>query len=136
MRRLRCSRKSTSATVLRAATPPASPSAAAGLPVVAVAKGALSEVTDAREVVARNDAEWQSLWRSLSARRAAAGVTFDTTMIVAVFLGSRPTAGYEPEIVGVRRDGDALVVEWRGDGPAHAGDPPNPTNPLLVAPPP
>lgn len=115
------------------AMPPASPSAPPSLPVVAVAKGALSEVTEPREVVARNDTEWQSLWRSLSPRRAAAAVTFDTTMIVAVFLGSRPTAGYEPEIVGVRRDGDALVVEWREHVPPDAGNPPNQTTPFVVA---
>lgn len=73
---------------------------AGSLPVVPVAKGALSGVGEPREVVARNDAEWQALWRLLSLRAAAPAVAFENTMIVAVFLGARPIAGYEPEIVG------------------------------------
>ena len=60
-------------------------------------------------------------------------MTFETTMIVAVFLGSRPTAGYEPEIVGVLREGDVLVVEWRERVPPDAGNPPNLTTPFVIA---
>ena len=43
------------------------------------------------------------------------------TMIVGVFLGARPTAGYEPEIVRVVRDGESLVVEWRERAPSDTG---------------
>jgi hypothetical protein len=33
-------------------------------------------------------------------------------MVVAVFLGSRPSSGYEVQITNVSRDGDALLVTW------------------------
>ena len=39
-------------------------------------------------------------------------VDFATKMVVGVFLGTKPTAGYGVEIVGVKTDGDALVVEY------------------------
>ena len=54
-------------------------------------------------------------------------------MIVSVFLGSRPTAGYEPEIVRVFRESDLLVVEWREHVPRDAGNPPIQTTPFVVA---
>ena len=114
---------------------PSSSSSTSTLRVVAVAKGAISEVAEPREVVAHNSAEWQALWGlgSVSRGRPAPVVTFETTMIVAVFLGSRPTAGYEPEIVGVLREGDVLVVEWRERVPPDAGNPPNLTTPFVIA---
>ena len=52
------------------------------LPVVAVTKGAVSGVLEPREVVARNAAEWNALWGSLSHVLAAPVVTFGNTMIV------------------------------------------------------
>jgi hypothetical protein len=114
---------------------PESTSSTSALPIVSVAKGAVSGVGEPREVVARNTAEWQALWGlgSVSHGQPAPSVTFETTMIVAVFLGPRPTAGYEPEIVRALRDGDALVVEWRERVPRDAGNPPIQTTPFIVA---
>jgi hypothetical protein len=54
-------------------------------------------------------------------------------MIVAVFLGERPTAGYQPEIVGARLEGDTLVVEWAERVPPGSGNPPSVTTPFAVA---
>ena len=39
-------------------------------------------------------------------------IDFNTQMVVGVFLGSKPSAGYDVEVVGVRSEGDALVVEY------------------------
>lgn len=120
------------------AAPPAGPGDAsaptsATLPLVSVVKGAVSGVSDSREVVARNDQEWQALWSALQLKRPAPAVTFDSTMIVAVFLGERPTAGYQPEIVGARLEGDTLVVEWAERVPPGSGNPPSVTTPFAVA---
>ncbi|MDA1186083.1 MAG: VWA domain-containing protein [Acidobacteria bacterium] len=104
--------------LIRVSSPPgiqteASPLAApAARSFVDVANGAQSRVTDTRGVVARDEAELRGLWSSLGLERAMPMVTFDNTMVVAVFLGSRPAPGYRAEIVGVRRDGDTMVVEW------------------------
>ena len=39
-------------------------------------------------------------------------VTFENTMIVAVFLGTRPSAGYAVDVVNAVVDGDVLVVQY------------------------
>jgi hypothetical protein len=93
---------------------PAPPAAATPPPrlVVNVARGPMSGVDAFRTTLARTDEEWQALWTSLPMRRAAPKVNFENTMIAAVFLGSRPTAGFGIEILDVKRDGDVLVVEY------------------------
>jgi hypothetical protein len=101
--------------------------------LVGVVQGAISGVPEPREVVARNEDEWQQLWRTLSLKRAAPRVTFENTMIVAVFLGERPTAGYQPEIAGVRLEDGTLVVEWQERTPSHPGNPASVTTPFAVA---
>jgi hypothetical protein len=85
--------------------------------VVSVARGAMSNITSAKTAVARTDGEWQALWSSLPLRTAAPKVNFESTMIVAVFTGVRPSAGYNVEVVNVRQDGDALVVEYAEQTP-------------------
>ena len=43
---------------------------------------------------------------------------FGKEIVVAVFMGSRPTAGFSVEIVSTRVDGVALVVQYRETRPA------------------
>ena len=99
-------------------TPPPSPAPAAAAPapvarrVVPVARGAQSGVEEYREVVARSEEEWTALWKSLPARSNQPKVTFANTMIVALFAGGKPAAGYTVEIVDVKLDGETLVVEY------------------------
>ena len=116
---------------------PDSPSAArdpqsSGLPFMVVARGAISGVTEPRQALARSAEELHGLWGSLTLRSPPPQVAFANTMIAAVFLGTRPTAGYEPEVVAVRRDGNAIVVEWRERVPQEAGNPPAVTTPFTI----
>jgi VWFA-related protein len=80
--------------------------------LVPVARGPMSGVDVYREAVARTPAEFEALWSGLPMRRPAPRVNFDSTMIVGLFLGTRPTAGYSVEFVGLKRDGETLVVEY------------------------
>jgi VWFA-related protein len=93
-------------------------SSGGGRALVDVVKGPRSGVEAYEEVVARNEDEWQRLWSRLQLQRAAPSVTFQNTMIVAVFLGTRPTTGYAVEFAGVKREGDALVLEYVEQAPA------------------
>ena len=68
-----------------------------------IVRGGMSGVSAPREAVARTREEWVALWRAHSAGQAAPDVDFSNQLIVAVFLGSRPTAGFGVEIVGVPR---------------------------------
>jgi hypothetical protein len=73
----------------------------------------MSGVDSPRQAVARTDAEWTALWKAHGSGRPAPTVDFSTRTVVAVFLGSRPSAGYRVEITGTRRNGKRLVVTWR-----------------------
>jgi hypothetical protein len=98
--------------------PAAGTPAAQGPAVVSVIRGPRSGVEESKEVVARNDEEWGSLWAGLPIKQAPPKVNFANTMIAAVFLGTRPTSGYSVEIVGVRADGDTLVISYQEKKPA------------------
>ena len=81
-------------------------------------KGAQTSVASAREVTARSDAEWQAMWRQHAAGRPVPPVDFTREMVVGVFLGSRPTAGYAVDIVGARDEQGALVIQYRETRPS------------------
>ena len=81
-------------------------------------RGDQSNIDDGRQVVARTAAEFETLWRQHAPDKPAPKVDLSREMVVGVFLGSRPTAGYGIEIVGTRDDQGALVVQYRERRPA------------------
>jgi len=84
-----------------------------------VLRSSMSQVDEAREVVVRTSEEWTALWRRHAGAAPAPTVDFATSTVVAVFLGSRATAGFRVEITGIRQDGGAgWVVEWSERRPA------------------
>jgi PrcB C-terminal len=85
---------------------------AANVSFTSIAKGDMSDQETSRQAIARTPAEWQALWKDHAPADKLPAVDFGTRMVVGVFLGTQPSSGYEVEIVGVRTDGDALVVEY------------------------
>lgn len=81
--------------------------------VVVVAREMMSQVDTPKQLVARTPAEWAALWRQHAGDSAAPKVDLGTRTIVAIFLGSRPSAGYAVEITGTREADGVLTVEWR-----------------------
>lgn len=77
-----------------------------------VAKGDVSGQQETKQVTVRTAAEWQTLWKSHSPTEKMPTVDFAKNMVVGIFLGSKPSAGHEVEIVGVRTEGKDLVVEY------------------------
>lgn len=77
-----------------------------------LARSAMSGVDEPRQMVARTEAEWRSLWRLHAGDKPAPTVDLATSTVVAVFLGTRMSGGFAVDITGTRRQGDALVVEW------------------------
>ena len=98
--------------------PPTAETSASATRIVPIAHGPLSNGSTARESVVRNPEDWGALWASLPTRQAAPQVAFDQMMVVGVFVGNRPTTGYKVEITGARKDGEALVIQWREVPPA------------------
>lgn len=67
--------------------------------------------------VARNEAEWQALWRELSAGRLPAPpappLDLRARTVLCVALGERPHGGFGVVILAVERVGEKLVVHAR-----------------------
>jgi hypothetical protein len=84
-----------------------------------LARGPMSQIDKPREVVVRTEAQWEALWKAHAPGVAAPRVDFAKLTVVGVFLGTRPSAGFEVEIVRIRRETDGLMVEYatRKPGP-------------------
>ncbi len=83
-----------------------------------VEKGAMSNMDEARQASARSVEEWSRLWNLHAGERTRPTVDFSRDVVVAVFMGTRPTAGFSIEIVRVRQEGPALVVTYKETRPA------------------
>jgi hypothetical protein len=97
------------AAVLQSTPPPS---------VRTVGKGPMSAIDKASQVTVRSPAEWAALWKENGAPGALPAVDFSREMVVGVFLGSRPTAGYGVEIVRAVGNSGALVVEYVETAPS------------------
>jgi hypothetical protein len=77
-----------------------------------VAQGTASQIDEPRRVVVRTAEEFQALWKTHSTAPLPK-VDFSKAMVVGVFLGMRPTAGYGVSITAVTKSAKGLVVEFR-----------------------
>ena len=78
---------------------------------VTVAKGDASGRQLGGEVVVRTAAEWKTFWKEHAPTEKMPAIDFTKQMVLGVFVGSKPTAGYAVEITGVRAEGKDLIVE-------------------------
>jgi hypothetical protein len=90
---------------------------AAQMKIATVQRGDLSAIEERREVVVRTSAEWAALWKQHSPGQKPPAFDPARSMVVGVFLGSRPSGGFGVEITGVQRDGADLVVTYRESKP-------------------
>ena len=82
-----------------------------------VDKGEQSNIDEARQVVVRTDVEWTKLWQQHSPDRQRPTVDFAKDMIVGVFMGSRPSAGYNISIVSTFAKDGNVIVQYRESAP-------------------
>jgi hypothetical protein len=88
------------------------------VPMRSIDKGVMSNMDDGRQASALSVEEWAKLWAQHAGERTRPSVDFTREVVAAVFLGTRPTAGFSIEIVRVRQEPLALVVEYRETRPA------------------
>jgi hypothetical protein len=81
-------------------------------PVRTVGKGPMSAIDGPRQVTVLSAAEWAALWKENGVNAPLPAVDFSREMVVGVFLGTRPTAGYGVEIVRAIGNSSVLVVEF------------------------
>ncbi len=82
-----------------------------------IEKGEQSNIDDAKQVVVRDAAAWRALWQQHEPNRPLPAVDFAKESVVAIFLGSKPTAGYNVTIVSTTEGGGALIVRYREERP-------------------
>lgn len=87
-------------------------------PLTTIARGTMSSIDEPYQAIVRTEDEWLKLWRRHGSGQPAPHIDFETRMVVGVFLGSRPTAGYSVEIVKVGTAEGGLIVEYREAKPA------------------
>lgn len=83
-----------------------------------IAKGDSSGQQLAKQVTVRTAGEWKALWKDHAPTEKMPAVDFAKDMVVGIFLGTKPSAGHEVEIVGVRPEGKDLIVEYVQKQPA------------------
>jgi hypothetical protein len=83
-----------------------------------IEKGDQSNVDDARQVLVRTDAEWTKLWQQHASGRPRPAVDFSKEMVVGVFMGSRPNAGFSTAIVSATAGNGVLIVRYTETTPA------------------
>jgi hypothetical protein len=87
------------------------------VPFSTLGKGINSGIRESAQVVVRSQSEWVALWgrhmRTRTAPPPPPAVDFTTEMVVALFLGERPTGGYEIEVTQVERTDRGLAVRFR-----------------------
>jgi hypothetical protein len=83
-----------------------------------VDKGPMSGLDAPRQVTVRTPAEFATLWKSHAADRKMPDVDFTKNMVVGIFLGSRPTAGFGVEIVSAQPESGTLLVKYKETRPS------------------
>jgi hypothetical protein len=86
-----------------------------------IEKGDQSNVDEAKQVLVRTDAEWTRLWQQHNPDRPRPKVDFAKEMVVAVFMGSRPNAGFSTTITSAMAANGALVVRYKETMPGAGG---------------
>ena len=78
-----------------------------------IVAGGDSQIEEQRTVVVRTQAAWDALWRDHGAQGKPAAVDFSKEMVVAVFAGTRPSAGYAVEITAIEVREGRIEVAYR-----------------------
>jgi hypothetical protein len=77
-----------------------------------IEKGDQSNVDSAVQALVRTDAEWAALYRKHNFDRQPPKVEFAREMVIAVFMGSRPTAGYTISIISALEVKGTMIVRY------------------------
>ena len=87
--------------------------AAAPSPVQVISREMMSMVDEPRQAVAHSASEWATLWRQHAGGTPMPPVDFKTRTVVAIFLGTRGSAGYSADVTGVRPADGGVIIEWQ-----------------------
>jgi len=77
-----------------------------------IEKGDQSNIEDAKQVLVRSEAEWTALWQQHAPDRPKPKVDFSKEMVVGIFMGSRPNAGFSTAVTVTTAANGVLIVKY------------------------
>lgn len=85
-----------------------------------IVKGYRSGVREPLQIVVRSHADWLTLWRrhSNDLNATPPAVVFELEVVVAIFLGEKPTGGYDVTILRAEQSSDELIIDFQEKIPA------------------
>ena len=90
-----------------------------------VGKGYRSGVRLPLQIVARTQSEWDAVWQQHvlgdSSSRPPPVVDFEKEVVVALFLGDKPTGGYDVRISRAEQSHDTLTIHYQERNPPPGG---------------
>jgi hypothetical protein len=86
--------------------------------ITTLARGTLSGIERPKQVAIQDEAAWRALWKEHAPEQDPPRVDFTARTVLAVFLGSRTTAGYTVDITEVERGEREAIVRVREGRPA------------------
>jgi hypothetical protein len=90
-----------------------------------ISKGNRSGVRDFQQRIVRNQNEWEGLWRQHTATEAnpstPPAVDFNKEIVIAVFLGEKPTGGHTVELIQIDRNNGELEILFKEAAPPPGG---------------
>jgi hypothetical protein len=95
--------------------------AAMPVQVTIISREMMSMVDEPKQAVARSAAEWAALWRQHAGDKPLPAVDFGSRTVIAVFLGTRSSAGFAVDITRVSEANGGLIVRWQERRP-ESGD--------------
>ena len=86
-----------------------------------VGKGYRSGVHAPLQIAARSQSEWTALWRQHTSVDASSQqpstIDFEKEIVIGLFLGDKPTGGYDVQISRVERNNNALTIYYQEKSP-------------------
>ena len=90
-----------------------------------IVKGNRSGVREFQQQVARNQNEWKTLWQRHTATEtnpsAPPAIDFNKEIVIAIFLGEKPTGGYAVEIIQIDGSNGEFEIVFRELNPPPGG---------------
>src|SRR4030095_2763552 len=91
------------------------------IPFQTVARGSRSGIRESLQTVARSQSEWEALWQKHGSAQSnppsLPPVDFGNEIVVAIFLGEKPSGGYGIEIIGAEPSDGAVIISFNEKGP-------------------
>jgi hypothetical protein len=90
-----------------------------------VVKGSRSGIREPLQIVVRSQTEWDTLWKRHVSTETnpppPPAIDFNKQIIIGVFLGEKPTGGYDVEIIRAEQTNGTLVIHYREKNPPPGG---------------